>query len=195
MSNANKVKGPGIPAAYLENKNCNGCKIVKYFTDYRKVRPLKNGPRKGQLVGWKDKDGNTRFSRCKDCERKRIIRDYRKRPYIQIYSAIKIRAKRKNIPFKISQEYLKNLLLNAPKKCPALGIKMTISAAHPNASRIKSDSSPSVDRIIPEKGYVEGNLVVVSDLANKIKTDATPDQIRKVADYYKKLMDSKKYIN
>ena len=47
------------------------------------------------------------------------------------------------------------------------------------------------DRIIPELGYVEGNLVIVSDLANRIKTNATPEQIIKVGEFYKKLLKKK----
>jgi len=33
--------------------------------------------------------------------------------------------------------------------------------------------SPSLDRIIPRKGYVYDNLVIVSDIVNRLKSDAT----------------------
>ena len=45
--------------------------------------------------------------------------------------------------------------------------------------------SPFFDRIYPKKGYVKGNIVIVSYKANRIKTDATVDEIRKVADFMK----------
>ena len=51
--------------------------------------------------------------------------------------------------------------------------------------------SPSFDRIYPKKGYVKGNIVIVSNKANRIKTDATVDEIRKVADFYEKLLKDK----
>ena len=43
----------------------------------------------------------------------------------------------------------------------------------------------------PNKGYVKGNIIVVSMRANRIKTDATFDEIRKVADFYEKLLKDK----
>jgi len=52
--------------------------------------------------------------------------------------------------------------------------------------RMKSNHSPSIDRIIPHKGYVEGNVIIVSDLANRIKSDATLEEISNVIKFYKK---------
>ena len=47
--------------------------------------------------------------------------------------------------------------------------------------------SPSLDRIDNTKGYEKGNVIMVSLMANSIKNQATPDQIQKVATFYKKL--------
>jgi hypothetical protein len=38
-----------------------------------------------------------------------------------------------------------------------------------------------VDRIVPELGYVKGNVIVVSCRANRIKSDATPDELERIA--------------
>ena len=51
-----------------------------------------------------------------------------------------------------------------------------------------SDFSPSFDRIYPKKGYTKGNVIVISNKANRIKTDATVKEIRKVANFYEKLL-------
>jgi hypothetical protein len=48
----------------------------------------------------------------------------------------------------------------------------------------KFDScSPSLDRIVPELGYVKGNVRVISDRANRIKRDATLEELRAIVKY------------
>jgi hypothetical protein len=47
----------------------------------------------------------------------------------------------------------------------------------------KTDNSPSLDRIVPSKGYVIGNIEVMSDKANRIKTNASLEEIEKVVIY------------
>lgn len=41
-------------------------------------------------------------------------------------------------------------------------------------------NSPSLDRIVPERGYVAGNLRVISNRANTLKNNATIDEMRLV---------------
>ena len=53
-----------------------------------------------------------------------------------------------------------------------------------------NDLTPSIDRINPKKGYVKENIIVVSMKANRIKTDATVEEIRKIADFYEKLFEN-----
>ena len=45
---------------------------------------------------------------------------------------------------------------------------------------------PSLDRIIPKKGYVYGNLVIVSDIVNRLKSDATLEDMEKILKFYTK---------
>ena len=51
-----------------------------------------------------------------------------------------------------------------------------------------ADNSPTIDRICNRLGYVPGNLIVVSHLANRVKNSASLDELRMVADYYCELM-------
>ena len=46
--------------------------------------------------------------------------------------------------------------------------------------------SPSLDRIIPKKGYVYVNLVIVSDIVNRLKSDATLEDMEKILKFYTK---------
>jgi len=62
-----------------------------------------------------------------------------------------------------------------PKKCPVFGKKLTVGKGKHH------DMSPSVDKIVPEKGYVKGNLQVISYLANRMKNNATRKQLEQFA--------------
>ena len=43
--------------------------------------------------------------------------------------------------------------------------------------------SPSLDRIDPNKGYVKGNVQVISRLANIMKSNASPEELRAFANW------------
>jgi chemotaxis protein histidine kinase CheA len=94
------------------------------------------------------------------------------------------RAKKNSIPFNLTEDYLKSIY-PSDMICPVLGFEMS-TGLDENGS---NDTSPSLDRIIPEKGYVQGNVVVVSMRANTLKRDATPEELRKVADFYGKVFE------
>lgn len=65
-----------------------------------------------------------------------------------------------------------------PETCPVLGIPIERSTGK------HSDNSPTVDRINPELGYVKGNVLVVSFKANRLKSNATVEELRKVYEFY-----------
>jgi predicted RND superfamily exporter protein len=49
------------------------------------------------------------------------------------------------------------------------------------------DDSISFDRIDSTKGYSVDNLIVISYRANKLKSDATLEEMRKIVNFYEKL--------
>lgn len=65
--------------------------------------------------------------------------------------------------------------------CPIFGVELVVGTK-------QHDFSPSIDKIVPELGYVKGNVIVVSFLANRIKSNATPEQIMAAAKFYKRLV-------
>lgn len=93
-----------------------------------------------------------------------------------IITRLKWIAKKKKIPFNLTKE---DIVI--PNYCPVLGIKLEYGQGSP------IDNSPSVDRIIPKKGYTKGNIQIISLKANRIKTDATIEEIEKVLNYLKRL--------
>lgn len=81
-------------------------------------------------------------------------------------------AKVKGIPFALKHE---DVIL--PKVCPVLGIPLVVG------NGFRTAASPSLDRIIPELGYVKGNVCVISWRANDLKRDATAAELRAVLQY------------
>ena len=58
-----------------------------------------------------------------------------------------------------------------PEYCPVLGIKIK------PGSHSHQDNSPSVDRIDSTKGYTKDNVWIISARANRIKNNATIEEI------------------
>ncbi len=172
---------------FIENKLCKACEKILHFKSFRKIKANKTGPNKGRFQGWTDSEGGKRFTTCAQCEKDLFNKRYRVNPIPQLISGFRNRAKKQNVPFNLTVDDMKDLIKNAADICPALGVKMEIAKLYAN----DSNYSPSFDRIDPKKGYTKNNIVIVSNRANRIKSDATVDEIRKVADFYEKLLKNK----
>ena len=177
----------GMTMKFVEIKLCRTCKENLDYKKFRKINSLKKGPNKGKFVGWTDINGGKRFSTCSECEKDKFYKRYRSNPIPQLIYNFKKRAKLARVPFDLEPQDIKNKLDLASTKCPVLGVNMEIS----KLGSKNNDLTPSIDRIDPKKGYVKDNIIVVSMRANRIKTDATVDEIRKVADFYEKLLKNK----
>jgi len=60
--------------------------------------------------------------------------------------------------------------------CPVLGEKFGAS---------NTDMAPTLDRVNNDFGYVKGNVVVISKKANRLKSNASIEDVRKVLQYMK----------
>lgn len=90
-----------------------------------------------------------------------------------LFFQLRSRAIAKNIPFDLA---LEDLII--PKTCPIFGIPLFVSKGRNSAN------SPSVDRIDNTKGYVKGNVHVISWKANKLKNDATMEDLQTIVNYF-----------
>jgi hypothetical protein len=154
------------------SKACTQCGIVK---------PLSEFPRKSA-----SRDG--RSACCRICTRKqqKEFRDsgkqakyHRDNPHVRQLSTMvansRRRAKEKNLDHNIDVAYLRSI---CPSHCPYLGVKLRWEVQDGLGMKAKAfHNSPSLDRIDGSKGYVRGNVAIVSYRANTIKQDATEQEL------------------
>ena len=88
------------------------------------------------------------------------------------YRAKKHNAIRKGVPFTILFGEIE-----WPTHCPVLGLELDYFA------EVRQENSISFDQIDPNKGYVKGNVQIISWRANRIKNDGSEDEHRRIADW------------
>jgi len=85
----------------------------------------------------------------------------------QLWCEAKRRAKKKGRKFDLSPTEIPII----PEFCPVLGIPIrTIGKL--------TDNSPTIDRIDNTKGYVKDNIRIISHRANRLKADATIEELK-----------------
>ena len=82
------------------------------------------------------------------------------------------------VDFNLTEEDIK-----FPDICPVLGIPVILEQI--DGPRKRTDNTPSLDRIIPELGYVKGNVEMISWRANRLKNDAKLYEIELLLRYMK----------
>lgn len=98
------------------------------------------------------------------------------KPKSYILSRAKNRAKTIGIPFDITVDDF-----DIPQFCPVfpwLELKFSKGSTRP-------DNCPSLDRVQSELGYVKGNVRIISMKANRIKSNASVDEIAAIHQYMK----------
>jgi hypothetical protein len=121
--------------------------------------------RKEYYLGVKDKKNATLLS-------------FRTRnPELVLIKSAKERAKKRGYAFNLVKEDV-----YIPEYCPLLGLKLESQIGKGKST----DCSPSLDRIIPEKGYVKGNVWVVSMKANRMKSDSSLEEMKLLVENWSK---------
>lgn len=146
-------------------RTCTKCKLTKELTAFDGSKRAKDG----------------RYSICKLCKRaahkewvkanpdkvrqSELNRNVRRRLDVkqEMFDRVRRRCARTKMEFSIS---LEDIVI--PEFCPAIGLKLKVSD-----KGVPSRNSPSLDRIDSSKGYVPGNVQVISYKANTMKNDAT----------------------
>lgn len=139
-------------------------------------RPQKGRCPQGHVVLERRSNGQ-----CEVCARAKEKRQHsvrRRRPIERMWKSMKKSARTRGIIRAITKADLRGLL---PTHCPVLGIELDYS--HGTKGGKMQPNSPSVDRIDSTKGYVPGNIAVISARANTLKSNATIHELRRLVRY------------
>jgi len=80
--------------------------------------------------------------------------------------------------------------MDVPDYCPVFGIKLNYDGIGEGPGWTKKDDSPSIDQIVPGEGYKIGNMQIMCFRANRIKNDATPEELEKLAVFMKNIVNN-----
>lgn len=162
-------------------KRCTGCKKELPLTSYNKDSQGKTGHK----------------PRCRECTRKagkkyRKTVSYKEKSTIYAtkkrekrgadplkkwintaYYNAKRRAKLNNLEFSLTKEWLQE---NLAAICPLLGTLLVYNGSKP------TDASASIDRKDSTGGYTPDNCRVISLRANRIKNNATQEELQRIAE-------------
>lgn len=141
---------------------CCDCGDYKPPTDFHKNA----GKRKGAGIA----------SRCKPCEasRKKLSRlsaSVCHGDATTMVASARARARELGREFSLTNH------IAIPIRCPVLGIELRHGVGSP------TDNSPTLDRIDNDLGYVDGNVAVISRRANRIKSDASLEELEAIVQW------------
>lgn len=136
-------------------RECNECGVYKLYSEFH-----------GNIRG-----ANGYNQVCKDCRIPVSKYKWKTKPTIdKIYERAKSRANLRGLEFNLAKEDI-----IVPEICPVLGVLLEET----------TDYAPSIDRINPQKGYIKGNIQIISNRANTLKNNATLEELEKLVKFLK----------
>lgn len=141
-----------------KTRPCRKCKLIKPWSEFHKHADC--------LFGIN--------SVCKQCRGPLSDNHYKTWTHeYRLFQSARCRAKKKNLEFTIE---LSDIII--PEICPMLGVKLERKGA--GAAQAYS---PSIDRIDPTKGYIKGNITILSWRANMLKNNMTFEEAKMLLAY------------
>lgn len=146
--------------------NCKMCQNVR-----SRIWAAKNSERvKTTRLTYRARD-DVKLLRCQYEKNRR-----RKNPVHNLFKRVERRCREIGIPF-----YLREEDVVIPWLCPVLGIELSQDGT--------KDQLPTIDRIDPNGVYSKENIIVMSMRANRIKNDASLDELKKIILFLERLYE------
>lgn len=125
---------------------------------------------------------------CKMCNNQQtVLRRYSTQEQRIRHKVNRLRAysMEKNISFDIDYEYLLDLIEKQEYKCFYTDEPLVFYGYKETPSR---SVAPSIDKVIPQKGYVKGNVVWCLERINRIKQDMTLEEMKEwTPEWYRRI--------
>ena len=181
---------------------CKDCKNAAAKIRYQKIKNDPEFHRKKIEASRKYKESHREQIRLAALEynnRPEVIQRkadwyYRKQNNMSIEDRLKemahrasTRAREKCVPYEITWKDLQYV-----EYCPILNIKLNWEYTRNEEGRV--ENTPSLDRIDPKLGYVKGNVRIISNLANMMKSSATRIQLETFCKNIINYLDSKDIV-
>lgn len=165
---------PMMARKMAEYRAKNPEKIVKHRKDAYGRNPEKY--KKCSKNAWHADVGHSRKA-----QRERAARQ----PWSTMDSSSRARAKKESLPHDLTPDYIKSIW-PADNCCPIF--RTEFKKARLGESR---DASASLERIDPTKGYVQGNVVIISLKANRMKNNGSLEELKRLVEYYANLLKTR----
>lgn len=166
----------------MDTKICSKCKIEKLVEEFTKNKSQNDGLKlwckqccyESHLMYMKNGGKEKVLENSRTIKSRKYQKTYRDNIKNNHYERLllkscKDRAKRNGLDFNLE---LCDIII--PALCPVLKKELVVGDIW---------WKPTVDRIDSSKGYIKGNIQVLSMRANFIKTNATPEEIRMLNNY------------
>jgi hypothetical protein len=155
-----------LPRMEAQQKQCIKCGIIKPFHKFGKSARHASGL----------------LNECKQCkalyEQQIRIKTPVQALTSEMLASARKRAKKKNLAFNLDLDYVRSLVRSNCSLLPEISLEWSTQCRN----GIPLPNSPSLDRIDPTKGYVKGNVWIVSHRANTLKGNATHDELKAITE-------------
>lgn len=168
----------GQPINMVDDKNakCSKCNEIRPLTEF--------------IINRRDKKYEYRFSYCSSCRRIQLNNNLNKSIEAVLrnkWNRLRLKCRDNSIPLDFDDKYL--VLLYKEQKGLCFYTKKEMFYKYGEGL---NRMAISIDKIIPELGYIKGNTVLCTQKANTIKSDLTMEEIKSwLPPWYKKIV---KYI-
>lgn len=116
-----------------------------------------------------EKGKNGLYPYCKECRKVDSKKYWKEKSLVnKIYERAKSRANKKNLEFNIETE---DIVI--PELCPVFNVPL------------KGRYCASIDRIDSSKGYIKGNIQIISNRANILKNDGSLREFEQLVEFLK----------